>query len=143
MAQIGPRKRATRVAPARWIERPGVVGMAGVLDVQKALARENPPVPCVTGRHDAVEHVHTGRHGFEQVEGGPDAHQVLRPLGRQQRRRVRDHLVHTVGRLADAQPANRIAVEANLHRQPGTGLAELEVGSALHDAELDLAFPKF
>ena len=54
--------------------------------------------------------------GLDDVERRADAHQVARPVGGQQRGRVADDRVHGVGRLADAEAADGVGLEADGER---------------------------
>ena len=76
---------------------------------------------------------------LEQVVRHPAPHQVARPVRGQQRRRVRDDVVHDVGRLPDAEPADGVGLEPDLDRRLHALGAEIGKRPALHDAELRLA----
>ena len=67
-----------------------------------------------------------------------DAHEVARRPLRQQRRRVRKHLVHELRRLADGEAADRVARQIHLHEPRGVPAAQILVHAALHDAEKPL-----
>src|SRR5687768_7946606 len=87
MAKIGPGKVPARVASAGRIRRLVVFGEAGVLDADRALAREELAVSCVSCRQHTVEHVDPARHAFDEIEGCADAHEVSGLRLRQQRGR--------------------------------------------------------
>ena len=73
---------------------------------------------------------------LEEVVGRADAHQVARPVGRQQRRDRLDHVEHHRLRLADREPADGIAVKADRRERVGAErCAQVAVVAALHDAE--------
>jgi len=93
------------------------------------------PVAGVAGRDDAVEQVDAGRHRLDEVARGADAHQVARAVGRQLRRELGDRLPHSLGRLADREAAEGVAVEAERRDLGGRAAAQLEVEAALDDAE--------
>ena len=82
MPEIGTRMVAAGVAPARPIEGSIVLGIAGVLDVDAALAGEQLPVARVARRHDAVEHVDAPGNGLDEVERRAHAHQVAGEVDR-------------------------------------------------------------
>ena len=87
MMQIGARIVARRRPGALLVERARIVGMAGVAQVDLAEPRERHAVAAVPGRHHAVEHVDAARHRFQHVVRRADAHQIARPVRRQDRRR--------------------------------------------------------
>src|SRR5215218_4752666 len=62
MAEIGAGKCATGVARTVLIDRPLVVAIAGILDVDAAAGREQLAVPRIAGGQDAVEHVDAASH---------------------------------------------------------------------------------
>ena len=66
---------------ARLVQRPRIVGMAGVAQIDLAEAGKRHAVAAVTGRHHAIEHVDAARDRFQQILGRADAHQVARAIG--------------------------------------------------------------
>ena len=87
--------------------------------------RERQAVAAVAGRHHAVEHVDAARHRFEKVVGRADAHQVARPVRRQERRDRLDHRQHHRLRLADREAADGVAVKADIDERARAGGAQL------------------
>ena len=136
MVQVGTRvARASRAAaqPDR---------AAAASSANRALRRLNTPADVYAragaagaGRHHAVEHVDAARHRADQVVRRADAHQVARPVGRQQRHGRVQHGEHRRLALADRQPADRVAVEADLGQRVRRGGAQRGINAALHDAE--------
>ena len=118
MPQIGPRKVPAGVAAARRIDRAVVLGKLRVLDVERALAGEELAVPGVPGRQHAVEHVDAAGHGLDEVERAcrhPSGSAAGRPAGAARSRSTT--LIHSLVGLADAQAADRVALEPNRHSQ--------------------------
>ena len=109
--------------------------MGAVAQPQGAAREEGEGVAAVARRQDAVEHVHAGQDRREDVRRHADAHQVAGPVRRQQRGGISDRLDHLLVALADAQAAEGIAVEADVHDLLGAPPAEIEVGPALDNAE--------
>src|SRR5215213_8111717 len=72
MPQIGPRKVAACITAARRIDRTVVFRILGVLDVDRSFAGKQLSVPRVARGHDAVEHVDSARHAFDEVNGRAD-----------------------------------------------------------------------
>ena len=106
----------------------------------RPFAREELAVPGVSGRHHAVEHVDAAGHAFDEVDRA-----CRRPLDSAAGRPAAagpcrlDHLIHHLVRLADAQAADRVALEPDRDSQFRALGAQLRKRPALHDAELRLA----
>ena len=86
-----------------------------VLDVQFAARRERLAGAAVSRRQNAVKHVDTARHCFDQIFGRADAHQISRRVFRHSRRDVFDDFKHHRLFFADTQSADRVAVKANVY----------------------------
>ena len=93
------------------------------------------PVPPGAGRQHAVEHVDAAHHRLDDVVGLADAHQVARLVGGQHVDREVEAAEHRLLPLADRQPADRIAVEADVDQRVGRCAAQPLVERALLDAE--------
>ncbi len=122
-------------AAARGIERQRVVLVAGVLDLDHALAGEEHAVAGVPRRQHAVEQVHPLGHGVEDVLGIAHAHQVAGLAGGQHRRRPLDDGMALRLGLPHGHAADGVAVEVEpgeVRRRP---LAQLPVDAPLDDAE--------
>src|SRR5688572_20434560 len=113
VVQVGPREVAARMAAAGGIERTGVVAVPRVLDLHVAESGEEPAVPRVAGRHDAVEHVEPARDALHDVLGGAHAHEVTGRVHGQARRRVGHEALHVLLGLAHRDAAHGVAVEAD------------------------------
>src|SRR5262245_12295765 len=111
MVEIGSRKVRGGGACACLVERPRIVGMPGIAEIEPAEAGEGLAVPARARRHHAVEHVDAARHRLDDVERRADAHEIAGPLLRQQRRGDIDGGEHLRLGLPDRKPANGIAVE--------------------------------
>ena len=116
--------------------------MARIGEIDGAEAREGHAVAAVAGRHHAVEHVDAARDRFQQIMRRADAHQIARAVRRQRRRRLLDDFEHDVLRLADRQPADGVAVEADIDQLARALLAQADVVAALHDAEQGVALAR-
>ena len=86
-------------------------------------------------RQHAIEHVDAAHDRADDVGGLADAHQIARPVRRQGRHGRVEHREHRRLPLADRQPADRIAVEADLDQPCRRSLAQIGINAALHDAE--------
>ena len=91
------------------------------------------------GRQDAVEHVDPRLDHLEDPFRVADPHEVARLVRREQRRRPVGRLEHHVAVLADREPADRVAVEADRGDLLDRPAAQLRVDAALADAEAQLA----
>ena len=79
-------------------------------------AGEQLAVARVARGQDAVEHVDAARDALHEIDRRADAHQVAGAIGREQRRRLLGDVVHQRNRLADAESADRIRLEADRDR---------------------------
>ena len=138
MMQIGARV-LRRWTGAFRIERAFVLGIFGVAQIEPAAPGEGLVMAARARRHHAVEHVDAAGNGFEQILRRADAHQIARPILRQHRSGHRDGVEHGGLPFTHRQPADRIAVEADVLQNPGALLSEVGIDAALHDAEQRLA----
>ena len=95
-------------------------------------------VSSVPGRHHAVEEVDAGRDGVEDVLRAADAHQVARSVGRQEVRRHLERLADRLGPFADADAADRVAVEILGDEGFRAFCAEVRMRAPLNDPEKGL-----
>ncbi len=109
--------------------------MAGVAQLQVAIAGEDGAVARITGGHDAVKHVHAVGHALHQVFGGAHAHQVAWFVFGQTVRRMRHDFQHLVFGLAHAHAADGIAGEVHVYQGVERLLAKVGEHAALHDAK--------
>ena len=138
VVQVGARvaPRAYR-AGARRVKRAVVVGMAGVLEVEPALAREGRAhARRARGQH-AVKHVDAAGHAAHERGGVAHAHEVARlvlghVLGHKGGQRLEHHLVALPHRVAADAKAREVAARLQLRKRPQ---AKAKVHAALHDAK--------
>ena len=135
VVQIGARIIPRRRAAALHIERPRILGVAGVLDVDRPEACERQTVTAITGGHHAIEHIDAARDGLQDVVRGADAHEITRLLDGQSRRRFGDDLEHDLLGFANGESAERVALEADFGQAACALLAQGLIVAALHDAE--------
>ena len=136
MADVGARVAiAAGVAAAALFEDRVVVRELGVLHDETACPRHGHAVACDARRVDAVEHIDAALHALDEAVRRANAHEVARLVLRQKRRRVLEHLVHELLRLADREAAYRVARQVHRRRLAGAPLAQVFVHTALHDAE--------
>src|SRR5260370_17696440 len=74
--KIGARVTARGWPRALFVERPWIVGVAGVAQVDLAEPRERHPVTAVARRHHAIEHVDAPRHPLQNIFARADTHQI-------------------------------------------------------------------
>ncbi len=89
--------------------------------------------PC--GQH-AVKEIDPQRDGLHHPNGIAQAHQVARGVLREEREGRSQRAQHLVARLANGQPTDGVAVEADGHRALGALAPQRMVGATLDDAEL-------
>src|ERR1044072_7058850 len=114
MTEIGPRGPAADGTATRLVERPLVVEELCVLDIEPAARRERLARAAVAGRQNAVEHVDAARDCFDEIFWRADAHQVPRRISRHSWRHVFDYFKHHCLLFPHPQPADRVAVEADV-----------------------------
>src|SRR5579871_4949596 len=109
--EVGAAVARAALAGAALLDGRRVVAEARVADVELAALDEEVAVARVARRHYAVEHVDARADGRPDVGGRAHAHEVARATLRHVGRDRRDDVVHDLGRLADAEPAQRQPVE--------------------------------
>src|SRR5712691_3361812 len=133
--QVAAREMGAGVAGAGAVQRPRVVAVAGVADLDVAVAGEEPAVAGVSRGKDAVEHVDSGRDRLDDVLGRAYAHEIARLVRGEPRRGVGPDPEHFSLGLAYRKPADRITVESDA-REPREGfVAQVFDHPALDDAE--------
>ncbi len=92
-------------------------------------------MPAEPRLHHTVELVDAERHRLDERGRVAHPHQVARLVGRQLGEGRGERGQHLLARLADRQPTDAVAVEADLHGAAGTLRAQRLAHSPLHDAE--------
>jgi hypothetical protein len=134
VAEVGPGEPAAGGAAAGFVDGPFVPGVLAVLDGHPARAREQGAVAGVARRQDTVEEIDAAGDGLDHVLDVAHAHEVSGPVGRQQPVSELERLEEPRLRLADAQAAVGVAVEALLRDLLDRSLPEVGVDAALGDA---------
>ena len=112
MAEIGAGIIGAGGAAARLVQRPRVLDVAGIHDVDLASPRERLAGTPRTGRQHAVEHVDAARNGADDVGGITGAHEISRLILGQRRHRRLQGAQHQLLSLADGKPADGVTIEA-------------------------------
>src|SRR6266545_8165783 len=139
MAQVRPAEAAARRTGAIRVQRLRVAGKTRVFQIQASLPGERRAGPAEASGQHAVEHVDSTGDDLQNACRIPDPHEVARPVGRQERCRPRDGLEHRSALLSHAEPAERVAVEAERRQLLDRATTKLGIGSALCHAEQELA----
>ncbi|GJE17963.1 hypothetical protein AIGOOFII_2684 [Methylobacterium marchantiae] len=121
------------------VQRARILAVAGIAQVDPAVAGIGEAVAAGAGRHDAVEHVDAAHHRAHQVVGRADAHEVARLGGGQMRFHRLDHPEHHLLRLAHREAADGVALEVEIGERPGALHSQVGQVAALDDAEHRLA----
>ena len=121
-----------RAAGLQWL---AVLGEAGVADVDRPVGGECLAGAPRAGRQHAIEHVDPAPDRLDDVVGLADPHQVARPVGGQHVDREIEHAAHLRLPLAHRQPADRIAIEADLKQSLARSAAQRLEHRALLDPE--------
>ena len=93
---------------------------------------------CVAARHDAVKKVYAAVNRLENIDGSTHTHQIADFVFGSERLDRLDYLIHNLGRLADSQSADCVAVEVKLCDFLHVIDSQVAVGAALIDAEQHL-----
>src|SRR5688500_4398684 len=116
MMQVGTGEMATGIAGALVVGWSSIQTIPAIAQLDDAVACEEPAIARVAGRQHTVEHVYSQRDGMDNICRRADSHQVARPFGRQLRGSMLEYALHVGLGLAYRQPANGIAVEADLQQ---------------------------
>jgi hypothetical protein len=115
--------------------------VTGVAHVDRAAAGEGLAGAAGPGGQHAVEHVDAAAHGPDQVGRLAHAHEVARPVLGQRPGGDVEGGEHPLLPLAHRQPADGVALEADVGEGGGGFGTEVGVDAALDDAELAIALP--
>ena len=135
MVQIGAAEAGASRATAFRVEGRRVIGMASVAQIERTLAGEGLRGAAGAGRQHAIEHVDAAPDRADQIARLADPHQITWTVLRQDRRGRIDHREGGVLAFADRQPADRVAVEADLDEPRRRALPQTGVNAALDDTE--------
>src|SRR5665213_1745202 len=136
VGEIRFRVRRADAAVAVGVGRPEIAQVLGAAQVVLgAGARQDPAVASAAGRVDAVEQIDPAIDPRDQIADRPDAHEIARLSGRQPSGGEAREPVHLGARLADREPADRVAGKIERHQLRGTARAQLFVEPALDDPE--------
>ena len=138
MTQIRAGKVPARITTTAGIWRVKVLSITRVLDHQRSPRRQELSVARVPRRQHAVEHVDAARHAFDEIVRHAGPHQISRTIRRQQRRGMRDDLVHHIHRFADAESADPVAFEPDVNGRLRALGSETREDAPLDDAKLGL-----
>lgn len=83
VAEVGATEIMAGVAAAGGVQRGGVTGVLGIVQVEPAAQEHGCAVAGQPGGQDAVEDVYAAQDSVDQVFGRADAHQVAGFAGRQ------------------------------------------------------------
>ena len=138
MTQISPRILCVHKSFAVGVNRAEVILPLLVLHVHNAFRGKNHAVSPIACRHHAVEHIHAARDALQDVGRRAYAHQVTRPVFRQDGVDQLDHLIHFLGRLAHSQSADGVAfgiLRGDVFRRL---LSQVTIDATLHDGKQHL-----
>ena len=135
VAEVGAGKVAAGVAFATRFDGGGVFSEWGVFEVQCAGGGKGGAVAGEASGEDAVEHVNAACDHFDDLRRGAEAHGVAGVVMREEGNSIFNGAEHLVFGFTDADAANGVAVESDVHEGASTFLAEIGVGGPLNDAE--------
>ena len=137
--QVGAGVIGAGRAAAGGIDRRRVVGVAGVAQIEGAAGDVGAPGAARARRQHAVEQVDPPAHGLDDVRRRAHAHQIARAPRRQRALQAVEHGQHPFLAFADREPADGVAVEADLHQGRRRFRPQRRKDPALHDAEQPVA----
>ena len=107
----------------------------GARQLEFSLRSEDRAALGELGGNDTVKHVHAAMDGFEEIDGGTDAHEIARNVLWKVIGNKAGELVALGVGLPDSEAADGETVETERAQELGALLAEIMVAGALHDAE--------
>jgi hypothetical protein len=135
VTDVAPAVAGAHLARAGRVEGLVEFGIARRLGLEAPGRGEGGAVAAEAGLHHAVELVDAERDRLDERRRVADAHQVAGPVGRQLFERRGERRQHLLAGLADRQPADAVAVEADLDDLLGALAPHRLADAALHDAE--------
>lgn len=133
--KVGSGVATTHRARAARVERRRLFCVDATPEVDPADAGVGAPALRHRGGQDAIKEVHAAVYAFEEVEGGPDAHEVSWSARRKAFTDDSGLGLTLFARLPDGEPPDGVAVEAHVGERVRALAAELLVTRALHDRE--------
>jgi hypothetical protein len=76
--------------------------------------------PARSGGHNAVKHIDTVPHCFNNVSGCPYSHEIANPISWQLLRMIRENFVHYRLWFTNTQTTNRVPIERHAAESFGT-----------------------
>ena len=124
VVQIGAAMVAAGGAGTVFVDRPGIIAVPRVAQVEFAAPGEGLRRAPGARRHHAVEHVDAALHRAHDVGRPADAHQIARLVGRELWQGCVEGGEHQLLAFADGEAADRVAVEADRRQRLGAFLAQ-------------------
>src|SRR5882757_1125053 len=138
MPKIGTRVATADAALAIRIDGILIFCVTRVLNQHATLRCVKACMTRSTSRQHAIHHVNSERHVFRNLFRFADAHQISRPILRQQRSYLRRHLACDFVRLADSEAANRVTGKIDLQQLSCALAPKIGKRCALHNSKLPL-----
>src|SRR6516162_3270532 len=129
---------AADAAGALRIDRAPVADIARVFDQDAAFARVQASVTSSPRGEHAIHHVDASSNVVGELLGPPNAHQVARARGRQERGDLGGHFAGNFVGFADGEAAYGVARKIEFEQPPRALAAQVGIRRALHDAKLPL-----
>src|SRR5688500_14960933 len=92
---------ATGVTVAMRVNRAGILGVTGVLYLNRSVVRKKPTIASVARRQHTIEHIDAAIYRVYQVLRRTDAHQIARLVSRHSWCDVVENTQHIFFRLAN------------------------------------------
>ena len=134
VTQISPGVPAAHWAVTLGVNRERIRLILGIFQIDGTVPGKESGMPGISGGHDTVEEIHTPGHGFNDVAGGPDPHEVPGFLPGHVRLHRLDDLVHHLRALPHRQAANGIAGQIQVCNPLHMLHANVPIGPSLVDA---------
>ena len=138
MSDIGTGEIAAGRAAAFRIDRTGIRLIIGIFQMADAFPGKDGAMSCITGGHDAVEHIDASCDGLDDIGRGTHAHEVAGLMDGHMGYDNIEDVVHILGRFTDGKTADGIAIEVHFGDFLHMLDTELIECTALIDAEEQL-----
>ena len=143
MTNVTARELAAGRAVAIVFDRALVLAELRILQIDRAGRGECRPVACQSRRQHAIEHVYAAPDHFQQLRWSSQAHRVARLVVWQNGLARFDRTKHFLFRLADTDPADRVAVEIKIDQRLRALFAQFFKRRALDNSENQLSGFRF